>query len=198
MKKNFLCLAILLTLHPFQTSMAQSEKPLGDNQRITLELFEEACLKHTKDKAAWADKQEFLKKAEILDQESFASMGQKLLSYPESDKTLNMWGVSNNYIMLYELENFGCLVTSDGFIEPEDVKGFLEKIRDQQTKLFNANIKIDHKIDEKNNGFMSLATFSPDPKGSTSYILVRTYPDSTNPNLRTYMYFFRSKKDVSF
>lgn len=168
---------------------------LTDDQGLTLGLFVKGCINSAGNRTTFAESAN-LRKADIIDQEGFKGLVKKL-GYPTEDKPLNMWAIGGHYIMMYDFENHGCMITSNAFFPLETTQKFLQKIKAEQENLSRKKMSLTT-IKMEGKGDMVLLNFERKPGKPAVHMLFDSYEESENPDIKTIIYFFMTDKGLGF
>jgi hypothetical protein len=207
MKYALFLLALFVTSPAFATdaplTSPAAETPVTNEKgetleqmeaRLTIDLFRNGCINYADDRERWAATQNSLIKGDPAKDTDSAGFV-KTLGWPTNDKLKNVWGIGDHYILMYDFENFGCMVSSGTYIPPAAMAQFFKEVKASQSDPSKVTVAA-HKTPKGSD--MTLLSMAHEQGTVSTYIMADTYKGSTNPGLVTVLYFFRTAKDVKF
>jgi len=162
--------------------------------RVAWELFITACVTNKTEVNTWANKQVYLVSGEVKDQKKFEGMW-KNIGYPLPDKLKNMWGVVDTPVWLYQHENHGCTVSSNGEVAAEELTRRLKAIAKSYDSLKGKHSEFKQGGTDSN-PVQLLALGSDDNGAAKGYLMTRSF-SGKEKGIKTILYYIRTTKNLA-
>ena len=188
-------LALLLLISvPVDAKVRSKQMSNEVSKDMTWEVFAGGCIEKNKNLDSWANKQIYLRKAQIKNKKRFAGLW-KNLGYPVPDKLKNLWGAVGKQVWLYQHENNGCTVTTHAYIS----RKMVERAFNNVGKAFKAKAGLQYKVkavsSASKKSSVVLLVIGPNKKKKT-YMMARILPKNKS-GIRTILYLFKTNKNVN-